>query len=195
MHFHEKDIYHIYNRGNNSQQIFFERENYLYFLRLTKKFLSPAGEILAWCLMPNHFHFMIYANEISTKTLENRNFPIQRLSESLRLLLSSYTKAINYRYHRNGNLFQQKTKSKNLYDGEDNYVEQAFHYIHNNPVKATLCNKPAEWEFSSYRDYEGLRNGTLCNKVLVLQLLNLEMENFEAYSNSFLGDVDERKIL
>ncbi len=59
MNFNEKEIYHIYNRGNNSQLIFFEKENYNHFLRLVKKFLLPNCEILAWCLMPNHFHFLI----------------------------------------------------------------------------------------------------------------------------------------
>ena len=111
MNFKEKDIYHIYNRGNNSQKIFFEKANYLYFLKLTQKFISPYTEILAWCLMPNHFHFMIYANVMSVEQLKERTIPLQRLSEGLRLLLSNYTKAINSRYHRKGSLFQQKVKT------------------------------------------------------------------------------------
>lgn len=195
MNFKEKNIYHIYNRGNNSQKIFFEKANYLYFLNLTQKFILPHAEILAWCLMPNHFHFMIYANEMSIEQLTKRTIPLQRLSEGFRLLLSSYTKAINSRYQRNGSLFQQKTKSKNLYDGRGNYIEQAFHYIHQNPAKALLCKQLHEWEFSSYRDYAGLRNGKLCNKTLAEQLLNLDIQKFEEYSNSFCKDFNEEKIM
>jgi putative transposase len=112
MNFTEKDIYHIYNRGNNSQQLFFEEENYIHFIKLGKKFLSPNCEILAWCLMPNHFHFLIYANEKSVQYPPSKNIPIQQLSESIRLLLSSYTKAINKKYIRTGSLFQQRKNPK-----------------------------------------------------------------------------------
>jgi putative transposase len=194
MNFTEKDIYHIYNRGNNSQKLFFEEENYTHFLKLVKKFLSPNCEILVWCLMPNHFHFLIYANEKSAQPLPSSNIPIQQLSESIRLLLSSYTKAINKKYNRTGNLFQQKTKCKNVYDGKGNYAAQAFHYIHQNPIKSFLVKDMREWEYSSYKDYAGLRNGSLCNKELAIQLLDIDINNFERYSNNFIRDFDERKI-
>jgi putative transposase len=194
MNFTEKDIYHIYNRGNNSQQLFFEEENYTHFLKLVKKFLSPNCEILAWCLMPNHFHFLIYVNEKSVQYLPSKNIPIQQLSEGIRLLLSSYTKAINKRYNRTGSLFQQKTKSKNVYDGKGNYAVQAFHYIHQNPIKSYLVKEMHQWEFSSYKDYAGLREGSLCNKELAVQLLDIDINNFESHSNNFIKDIDERNI-
>ncbi|MEJ7611088.1 MAG: hypothetical protein WKF88_07915 [Ferruginibacter sp.] len=94
-----------------------------------------------------------------------------------------------------GSLFRRRTKSKNLNEGKNNYVEQAFHYIHQNPVKALLCNELHEWDFSSYRDYAGLRNGKLCNKELTEQLLNLDIERFEEYSKSFCGDLNEKEIM
>ena len=84
-----------------------------------------------------------------------------------------------------GSLFQQKTKSKNLNEGKINYAEQAFNYIHQNPVKAGLCKVMEEWEFSSYRDYAGLRTGKLCNKEFAAQLLEFNMEDFKAYSKNF----------
>ncbi len=59
MDFAAGQIYHVFNRGNNSQTVFFKRENYLFFLGKIKKNISPYAEILAWCLMPNHFHLMI----------------------------------------------------------------------------------------------------------------------------------------
>lgn len=65
MHFNAGEIYHVYNRGNNRQTIFFNDKNYLYFLGKVKKYLYPNCDILAWCLMPNHFHFLIHANERS----------------------------------------------------------------------------------------------------------------------------------
>ena len=51
--------YHIYNRGINSGQIFISEENYLFFLSKFDKYLSPVCDVLAYCLMPNHFHFLI----------------------------------------------------------------------------------------------------------------------------------------
>ena len=57
-------IYHIYNQGNNKQKIFFREDNYLFFLQKMKTHLLPYADIMAWCLMPNHFHWMIYVREV-----------------------------------------------------------------------------------------------------------------------------------
>ncbi|NOQ25658.1 MAG: hypothetical protein GQ564_09895 [Bacteroidales bacterium] len=89
----EKDIiYHLYNRGNNSQKIFFNRKNYLFFLQKVRKHLFPHCDILAYCLMPNHFHFMIHANENSIKTKKYGKGVANIFSENLRIMLSSVSK-------------------------------------------------------------------------------------------------------
>ncbi len=67
-------IYHIYNQGNNRQKIFFERENYLFFLKKIKTHILPYVDILAWCLMPNHFHLMVLVNE--TELLFEQSHPM-----------------------------------------------------------------------------------------------------------------------
>lgn len=59
MEFSNGKIYHIFNRGNNSQTIFSSIENYDYFLSKIEEYIKPYASILAWCLMPNHFHLMI----------------------------------------------------------------------------------------------------------------------------------------
>ncbi len=59
MEFVNGQIYHVFNRGNNLQTLFFTRENYLFFLEKVRKYILPHADILAWCLMPNHFHWMI----------------------------------------------------------------------------------------------------------------------------------------
>jgi len=56
----EGNIYHVFNQGNNRENIFFSRENYLYFLSKINIYIKPHADILAWCLMPNHFHLMLY---------------------------------------------------------------------------------------------------------------------------------------
>ena len=69
MYFEEGYIYHIYNQGNNRQRLFFKRENYLYFLRKVGVYIKPYADILAWCLMPNHFHLMVLVNHTVVKTV------------------------------------------------------------------------------------------------------------------------------
>ncbi len=216
MYFEKNLIYHVYNQGNNSQPIFFERENYLFFLRKMRKHLLPHADILCYCLMPNHFHWLLVPKEsgvregnaikvsqkridqskivgtskvpviseqskmTGTKKVPTINQPKQQqLSQNIGTLLSSYTKAINKRYNRKGSLFRPKTKAKNgwidefvtidskhkdlLFKPDNDYARQCFQYIHNNPVKARLVAKAIDWEFSSAKDYEGLRKGTMCN--------------------------------
>ena len=58
-------IYHIYNQGNNRQKIFFNRENYFFFLGKMKEYIMPYADIMAWCLMPNHFHWMVLVNNVA----------------------------------------------------------------------------------------------------------------------------------
>ena len=65
MKFEKGYIYHIYNQGNNRQKIFFNRDNYLFFLKKIQVQMTPYSDILAWCLMPNHFHLMVLVNEVS----------------------------------------------------------------------------------------------------------------------------------
>lgn len=71
MEFTEGHIYHVYNRGNNSQTIFFTRENYLFFLEKLRKHLLPHLDVLAWCLMPNHFHLMISVKQVEIEISED----------------------------------------------------------------------------------------------------------------------------
>ena len=66
MQFEKNHLYHIYNRGNNSQKIFFNRDNYLFFTNKIKKHILSYADILAYCLMPNHFHLIVHVNKLET---------------------------------------------------------------------------------------------------------------------------------
>ncbi|MFZ4414303.1 MAG: hypothetical protein ACOYOV_14565, partial [Bacteroidales bacterium] len=68
MQFEQGHIYHIYNQGNNKQHIFFKRENYLFFLQKIRKHILPYADVLAWCLMPNHFHLLVYVKDTHQMT-------------------------------------------------------------------------------------------------------------------------------
>ncbi len=192
MQFENDHLYHIYNRGNNSQKIFFTRDNYLFFLEKIKKHIVPHVDILAWCLMPNHFHLMVYVNhvELEVKATHGvtQSHPVSKkrsLNNSIAIILRSYTRAIQKQENRTGSLFQMQTKAICLtqIDGvspawfqskygaiinvafpEREYPQVCFDYIHSNPVKHGLVKSEKEWEFSSAKDYWGEREGKLINR-------------------------------
>ena len=140
MQFETGHLYHIFNRGNNSQNIFFNRDNYLFFLNKIKTHILPHADILAWCLMPTHFHLMVYVNRLQIEINEQvtatdrmtRSHPISKaaaggfidpmicshrinkqrsLNNSIAILLRSYTRAIQKQENLHGSLFQAKTKA------------------------------------------------------------------------------------
>src|SRR5687768_6127634 len=117
MEFIEGEVYHIYNRGNNSQKIFITEENYLFFLRKVRKELLPFCEILAYCLMPNHFHLMVQVRRSENTEKEDKRKPT--LNNALAILLRSYTRALQIQEGFSGSLFQQKTKAKSLNNSPD----------------------------------------------------------------------------
>jgi len=183
MEFSLHHLYHIYNRGNNKQLLFFSDANYIYFLQKVRKHIQPVCNILNYCLMPNHFHFLVYADERTIAPKKPGELSKNALSEGFRNLLSSYTQAINEQNKRCGSLFQQNTKSKCLSEGSHIYAATCFHYIHQNPWKAKLVSKMENWKYSSFNDFAGFRNGTLCNKQLALELLDLNLASF--YEDSY----------
>ncbi len=151
------EYYHIYNRGNNRQDVFFEEENYVFFLRRLREHLTqpddPFVTLVAYCLMPNHFHLLLQPRD-------------DDLSHHLQLFSISYTKAINKRYNRVGALFQGSFQAKRVDRNE--YLLHLSRYIHLNPVQAGLITRPEDWAFSSYREYAGLRQGKLPKPEIVL---------------------------
>jgi putative transposase len=172
------EFYHIYNRGNNKQRIFFTDANYLFFLKKVRDQISPICKIISYCLMPNHFHFIIMATDKSVT--ERSSFggkPMQEFPYRIGILLSSYSQAINKQNKTTGSLFQQKTKAKILVErtGEqyENYLVNCFHYVHRNPLVVSLVKHLDQWPYSSYLDYAGLRNGSLCDKEQFFSLTGL----------------------
>ena len=117
--------FHIYNRAVDGSQLFPEERNYTYFLSKIKKYLLVSSEIIAYCLMPNHYHFLI-------KVLQDG------FSKSMHKLSLSYVVAFNKAYQRKGHLFQgsfQRIHIKDL-----NYLLHLSQYIHLNPLHANLVS-------------------------------------------------------
>jgi len=153
-------FYHFYNRGNNRQAIFFERDNYVYFLRRLKKYLREYLDILAYCLMPTHYHILARVRTPQTsEVLETSEVPV---SQAMQKFIISYTKAINKRFDRVGALFQGQFKAKLV--EEQNHLLTLCLYIHANPVKDGLVDTPELWEFSNYLEWIDKRPGTLVDR-------------------------------
>jgi REP element-mobilizing transposase RayT len=160
--------HHLYNRGANKAVIFFDSENYTYFLKRMKFYANKYKiKILAYFLMQNHFHIFV------KQTTDE--FPI---SAFLSALLNSYVKSINKRYTHSGTLFEGKTKSKQIED--EGYFSWVIKYILENPVKAKLVENISGWEFSNARDLLGLRSSDFTDAKYVASFFRSkeEMINF-----------------
>lgn len=186
MHFEQGGVYHIYNQGNNGRRIFLRDGHYEYFIRKMRQHLLPYGDLLCWCLMPNHFHWLFHVQYLELpKSLVSQREKGNRflsLNDSIGILLRSYTRGINKELNWSGSLFRSRTKAKGGFIDEIVTVEReaffteatynhiCFNYIHYNPVKAEMVSHPADWPFSSAVEYTLPEAEGLCNKPLAYEL-------------------------
>ena len=148
-------IVHLYNRGVNRQPIFFTRENWHFFLRRLRHYCTAdQADILAYCLMPNHYHLLVH---LHTDTFG---------ADVMQPFIISYTKAINKQQGRVGPLFQGPYQAKRV--DNQRYLMHLTRYIHLNPVAARLTDAPQAWPYSSFQEYIGTRSGTLPRPEMVL---------------------------
>ena len=161
--------YHFYNRGNNRQAVFFQPENYLYFLKGIKKYLSSTVTIIAYCLMPTHYHILVRVKPQTPevfKTSEVLGREVSRqVSLAMQKFLISYTKAINKRFQRVGSLFQGQFQAKPI--ETYSHLLNLCVYTHANPVKDGLVALPEDWLYSNYLEWLGQRDGTLVDREFI----------------------------
>ena len=131
--------YHVMNRGRRSDQIFENRNDYLYFIDLMKDITDLwDARISAYCLMPNHYHMLIHT-------------PKGNISRCMRHIDGVYTQRFNRVYGFDGPLFRGRFKSILVYG--DSYLLQLVRYIHRNPVKAGIITVPEKYLWSSHKGY------------------------------------------
>lgn len=166
--------YHIFNRGNNKENLFKEERNYIFFLKKFKHYMPNLLEVHAYCLMPNHFHFLVKIKEGADS---------KEVSNAFRLLFMSYTKAVNKATGREGSLFRHQFHRK-LVDSEA-YYTQLIPYIHANPVKDGFCKACEDWRYSSYNAF--LASGaTLVERQAVLPWFGGK-EGFKQAHRAYVG--------
>jgi putative transposase len=150
MPLHPGQYYHIYNRGNNRENLFVEDRNYRYFLQLYSKHIAPVAETYAYCLLRNHFHFLvrIQDQEHLTDLQDLSGVPSAKPSQAFSNLFNAYTRAFNRAYGRTGALFQRRFGRKQI--SSDAYFTQVVIYIHQNPQKHKFVDDFRDWPYLSY---------------------------------------------
>lgn len=167
--------YHIYNRGVNGENIFFEERNYEHFMNLYSKYIEPVCDLFAYCLLRNHFHISVRTKSEEEiveyrKTLRvslaigrqaqqggpanqeagqsEKPLGSQFVSDQFSNFFNAYAKAINKAYGRTGSLFQHPFGRVPI--TSDRRFWNVIAYIHQNPQKHKFVKDFREWKYSSY---------------------------------------------
>jgi REP element-mobilizing transposase RayT/DNA-directed RNA polymerase specialized sigma24 family protein len=135
-------VYHVTSRGDRREPIFVDDADRVCLLDVLAQALSRFdAQMLAYCLMDNHYHFVLHTRQAN-------------LSLLMRQINGVYTQAFNRRHHKVGHLFQGRFKA--ILVDRDAYLLEVCRYVELNPVRAGMKRKPQTWPWSSYRAHVGL---------------------------------------
>ncbi|MDR2084128.1 MAG: transposase [Bacteroidales bacterium] len=204
----ENQIYHIFNQGNNGEVIFKNKENKNYFKSKLYKYISPFADVLAECLMSDHYHLLIrikpykevaeHVHKVKGlyqvikrhKAIGKRNEISIIISEMLRRCFMSYAKAFNKMYNRLGSLFRKNFRRKLI--TSEKYLKNIWIYIHKNPQKHKYIEDYRKSKSSSYSNYlhsniKNLYIKMIFNKIFIN--IDLYIKNHEQYIQSNDDDI------
>lgn len=171
----EGAFYHVTSRGDNKEKIFsnnLDRKRIFYFFKEAKE--KFCFKLHAFVLMRNHFHLVV---ETSTKGT---------ISQIMHYINSNYTKYFNGSHNRIGHLFQGRFHS-NLID-KDAYLLEVSRYIHLNPVRAGLVERPEHYKWSSYSVYLDQGNHRFVDTKLILGMMS---DDFASQSKLYVNFVND----
>ena len=190
-------IYHIYNRAVGKENLFITPANYLFFLTKWKEYL-PYLQVYAYCLMPNHFHFLVEVKPLDEalgahlarqQTVKAAQFLMEAityadyLEDQFKRLFSSYALAYNKQEERHGALFQKRFKRIAL--DEPHRQLYILAYIHHNPIHHGFCAHYEQWIYSSWVAYYQPERPSLLDRSTVLgwfdeniEVAHLKLMNF-----------------
>lgn len=134
-------FFHIMVQGIRKEYVFREEEDIETYYRLIYKYISKYHvKIIAYCIMNNHAHLLVYVEKIN------------ELSEFMRAINTTYALYYNKKYKLNGYVFRNRYRAEPLYSQK--YLINCINYIHNNPVVAKICDSMEKYKFSSYIEYK-----------------------------------------
>lgn len=139
------ETYHIYNHANGNENLFLEEENYRYFLQQCRKYVIPIADMYAYCLLPNHFHFLMQMKG-GLSVPENKTVEVY-LSKQFSNFFNSYTKSFNTRIKRRGSLFEKNFERRQVTSPEQ--WQRTFLYINLNAQKHNMGDY-RQWKWCSY---------------------------------------------
>lgn len=171
-------IYHAVVRGNHKEDIFMNREDYLQYLRYLGEIQEKYPfNLYSYCLMGNHIHLQI-------ATIENEIWNI------MNGINWRYSRYFNRKYDKVGHLFQDRYYSEII--ETESYLLQTSKYIHLNPVKACIVDKPIQYPWSSYGIFMGVRKSSLVNEKNILMYFEDSRELYKEYveNETVPGTVD-----
>lgn len=166
----ENFIYHIINRGNNGQVVFYDEDDFSKYLGLLKRYKEKfIFKIYAYCLMSNHVHLLIRPTQPKT------------LSKIMQSLTTAHTKLHHYKYKTSGHLWQGRFKNPIVQ--EDNYLLECIKYIEFNPVRANIVQNPLHYKWSSCHFHTGAdsNNELLDLDPVFINLGNTMQERYNSY--------------
>ncbi len=180
-------FYHIYNRANGSELLFRNTENYKFFLRRYKKYITPIVHTYAYCLLPNHFHMLVrvknemelleaYEKKLRTPRANLGDFSNLQgfATQQFSNFFNSYAKAYNKQYNRMGSLFIHAYNRIPI--SSQHQLKNTLLYIHRNAMEANLAASMDGWEFSSYGELVS-KSDTWLSRSECIKILD-DLENF-----------------
>lgn len=181
-------FFHIYNRGNNGENIFLQKRNYAYFMELWWRHTTPIFETWSYGLLRNHFHVAGYVKEISDLSGLRRTLPntssredrytspsdshgdltgLKEPSQYFSNFFNAYARGVNLATQRTGALFERPFKR--IAVENESYLLRLIVYIHQNPQKHKFEDDFRNWDYSSYHELIG-NTPTRLQREKVLQL-------------------------
>ena len=177
-----ESYYHIYNRGINKEIIFYDDEYYRKFLTLYKKYIPLIADTLAYCLLPNHFHFLVY---IHSDYPDGVSKP-RRGNNPFGNLFNAYAQWFNKKQNRTGGLFQRPFRRKKITD--EDYLKQVIYYIHRNPQHHNINKNLENYIYSSFRSIIS-EKPTLLQRDKVISWFDDKENFFEYHKQQFKIDL------
>ena len=186
---HPNTIFHIFNRGINGAQVFFEEKNYPYFLQQYGNYVHPFVETFSYCLLGNHFHLLIRVRSeeaLDQVIKKNTDKPYYwHVSNAFSSWLQSYTRAMNKMYNRTGALFE--SPFKRLAVMEESYFSSLVAYIHQNPQKHGLVGDYRDYPYSSYHGHLAVAKTSKLNRKEVLDWFGGELSYVDFHTKQQKG--------
>lgn len=170
-------LYHVISRGNKKADLFLDEKDYNVFLKKLAELKQESDFILyCYCLMPNHFHFLLEAGQ-------------EPLSKIMQRLLTFYAVYFNARYKKTGHVFEGKYKA--IICEKEEYLIKLVQYIHLNPIRAGLAKKVDDYKWSSHPSYMGyVQSKIIATDKLFCFIDGSVSGGYRVYKSIIYGDYD-----